>query len=55
MSLNPRYLDRLGLTACWREALLVRAMLAQANGHALLTLVRGPVERWERRTATSDG
>lgn len=27
-SLDPRYLDRQGLTACWREALLAQAVLA---------------------------
>lgn len=27
-SLHPRYLDRAGLTACWREALLAQAVLA---------------------------
>lgn len=27
-SLAPRYLDRAGLTACWREALLAQAVLA---------------------------
>lgn len=27
-SLHPRYLDAPGLTACWREALLARAVLA---------------------------
>lgn len=27
-SLHPRYLDRQGLTACWREALLAQAVLA---------------------------
>ena len=27
-SLQPRYLDRQGLTACWREALLAQAVLA---------------------------
>ncbi len=26
-SLHPRYLDRQGLTACWREALLAQAVL----------------------------
>lgn len=26
-SLHPRYLDRAGLTACWREALLAQAVL----------------------------
>lgn len=28
-SLHPRYLDRQGLTACWREALLAQAVLAE--------------------------
>lgn len=28
-SLQPRYLDRQGLTACWREALLAQAVLAE--------------------------
>ena len=27
-SLHPRYLDRQGLTACWRETLLAQAVLA---------------------------
>jgi hypothetical protein len=27
-SLHPRYLDRVGLVACWREALLAQAVLA---------------------------
>lgn len=27
-SLHPQYLDRQGLTACWREALLAQAVLA---------------------------
>lgn len=27
-SLHPRYLDRQGLTACWRESLLAQAVLA---------------------------
>ncbi|GIX21234.1 MAG: pyrimidine dimer DNA glycosylase /DNA-(apurinic or apyrimidinic site) lyase [Gammaproteobacteria bacterium] len=27
-SLHPRYLDRVGLLACWREALLAKAVLA---------------------------
>lgn len=27
-SLHPRYLDRLGLVACWRETLLAQAVLA---------------------------
>ncbi|MGC5165585.1 pyrimidine dimer DNA glycosylase/endonuclease V [Luteimicrobium sp. DT211] len=27
-SVHPRYLDRQGLTACWREALLAQAVLA---------------------------
>lgn len=27
-SLHPKYLDRQGLTACWREALLAQAVLA---------------------------
>lgn len=27
-SLHPRYLDTAGLTACWREGLLARAVLA---------------------------
>lgn len=27
-SLHPRFLDRQGLTACWREALLAQAVLA---------------------------
>lgn len=27
-SIHPRYLDRQGLTACWREALLAQAVLA---------------------------
>lgn len=27
-SLHPRYLDRQGLTACWREGLLAQAVLA---------------------------
>lgn len=27
-SLHPRYLDRQGLTACWREALLAQAVIA---------------------------
>ena len=26
-SLHPSYLDRIGLTACWREGLLARAVL----------------------------
>lgn len=30
-SLHPRYLDRQGLTACWREALLAQAVLAGAT------------------------
>lgn len=29
-SLHPRFLDRQGLTACWREALLAQAVLAGA-------------------------
>lgn len=28
-SLHPRYLDRQGLVACWRETLLAQAVLAQ--------------------------
>lgn len=28
-SLHPRYLDRQGLTACWREALLAQAVIAE--------------------------
>lgn len=28
-SLHPHYLDRQGLTACWREALLAQAVLAE--------------------------
>lgn len=27
-SLHPKYLDRQGLTACWRETLLAQAVLA---------------------------
>ena len=30
-SLHPRYLDRQGLTACWREALLAQAVLNGAT------------------------
>lgn len=30
-SLHPRYLDRQGLTACWRETLLAQAVLAGAT------------------------
>ncbi|MBZ2198261.1 pyrimidine dimer DNA glycosylase/endonuclease V [Occultella gossypii] len=30
-SVHPRYLDRQGLTACWREALLAQAVLAGAT------------------------
>lgn len=30
-SLHPRYLDRQGLTACWREALLAQAVLEGAT------------------------
>lgn len=30
-SLHPRFLDRQGLTACWREALLAQAVLAGAT------------------------
>lgn len=33
-SLQPSYLDRQGLTACWREALLAQAVLAgRTNGY----------------------
>jgi len=28
-SLHPRHLDRIGLVACWREALLAQAVLAE--------------------------
>ncbi len=30
-SLHPRFLDRQGLTACWRESLLAQAVLAGAT------------------------
>jgi len=30
-SLHPKYLDRQGLTACWREALLAQAVLNGAT------------------------
>jgi hypothetical protein len=33
-SIHPRYLDRQGLTACWREALLAQAVLTgRTNGY----------------------
>lgn len=31
-SLHPRYLDRAGLTAVWREGLLAQAVLARSGG-----------------------
>lgn len=35
-SLHPKYLDASGLTACWREALLARAVLSgSAKGYVL--------------------
>lgn len=34
-SIHPKYLDRQGLTACWREALLAQAVLAgRKKGYA---------------------
>ncbi|MEX1080034.1 MAG: pyrimidine dimer DNA glycosylase/endonuclease V [Homoserinimonas sp.] len=31
-SVHPRYLDRQGLTACWREALLAQAVVERVSG-----------------------
>ena len=31
-SVHPRYLDRQGLTACWREALLAQAVIERSSG-----------------------
>lgn len=31
-SLHPRYLDRQGLTACWREGLLAQAVIERTSG-----------------------
>src|SRR5690606_13029687 len=31
-SVHPRYLDRQGLTACWREALLAQTVVGRASG-----------------------
>jgi hypothetical protein len=31
-SVHPRYLDRQGLTACWREALLAQAVIGRTSG-----------------------
>lgn len=31
-SVHPRYLDRQGLTACWREALLAQAVVDRVSG-----------------------
>ncbi len=31
-SVHPRYLDRQGLTACWREALLAQAVVERTSG-----------------------
>ena len=31
-SVHPRYLDRQGLTACWREALLAQAVIERTSG-----------------------
>jgi hypothetical protein len=31
-SVHPRYLDRQGLTACWREALLAQAVIDRTSG-----------------------
>ena len=31
-SLHPRYLDRQGLTACWREALLAQTVVERSSG-----------------------
>lgn len=31
-SLHPRYLDRQGLTACWREGLLAQAVIGRSSG-----------------------
>lgn len=31
-SLHPRYLDRQGLTACWREGLLAQAVIDRTSG-----------------------
>ncbi|MHA6669630.1 pyrimidine dimer DNA glycosylase/endonuclease V [Homoserinimonas sp. A447] len=31
-SVHPRYLDRQGLTACWREALLAQAVVEHTSG-----------------------
>ena len=44
-SLHPRYLDRQGLTACWREGLLAQAVIDRAAGaysrHPQLQRFRG--------------
>lgn len=54
-SLDPAHLDRQGLVACWREALLAQAVLTgRTRGcrhHPQLERFRvmpGPVEPWER-------
>ncbi len=51
-SLDPAHLDRQGLVACWREALLAQAVLAglpeHPRAHPLFRVVPGPVEPWER-------
>jgi hypothetical protein len=31
-SVHPRYLDRQGLTACWREALLAQTVIGRTSG-----------------------
>ena len=33
-SLHPRYLDRQGLTACWREGLLAQAVIDRAGAYS---------------------
>ncbi|WP_168626765.1 pyrimidine dimer DNA glycosylase/endonuclease V [Cryobacterium sp. BB307] len=44
-SLHPRYLDRQGLTACWREGLLAQAVIGRTSGgysnHPQLQRFRG--------------
>lgn len=47
-SVHPRYLDRQGLTACWREGLLAQAVLAERTrgyrNHSQLVRFRAHAE-----------
>jgi len=47
-SVHPRYLDRQGLTACWREALLAQTVVERTSGgysnHPQLQRFRGTAD-----------